>query len=139
MREGSFRATARRWLDDSIHAGRSIAARHRGALPAYERLVRHVRSRTALLRPADRESDNRNHINAALLAMALHHADWLRPVEAWWPQARSGWRALTCLAHHLFARYPVPAFMTSVWLDLGPQVVLPQHAWYKHLGRRHNI
>jgi hypothetical protein len=139
MREGSFRATSRRWLDDSIHAGYSIAARQPGALPAYERLLRHVRSRTTLLRPSDRAADNRNLLNAGLLTMSVHHADWLRPIEAWCPQPGSDWRSLTSLAHHLFATYPVPAFMTSAWFDLPPGEFLPQQAWYKHLGRGHNI
>jgi hypothetical protein len=29
--------------------------------------------------------------------------------------------------------------MTSVWFDLPPGEVLPQHRWYKHLGLGHSI
>jgi hypothetical protein len=50
-RQGSFRQTAKRQLDGSIHAGRSLARRHDGALPAYERLLRQVQARTDLLHP----------------------------------------------------------------------------------------
>src|SRR5262245_16848460 len=114
-REVSFRQTAKQQLDDSIHAGRSLALRHDGALLAYERLLRQVQSRTALLHPSDRAGDNRNFLNAGVLALALHHADWLRPVETWFPSRQNVWPLLTSLAHHLFARYPVPPFMTSVW------------------------
>lgn len=78
-REGSFRKTAKRQLDDSIHAGRSLAARHAGALLAYERLLRQVQTQTNLLYPSDRAGDNRNLLNAGLMALALRHADWLRP------------------------------------------------------------
>jgi hypothetical protein len=138
-RPGSFRQTAKRQLDDSIHAGRSLAGRHDGALPAYERLVRQVQGRTNLLHPADRANNNCNLLNAGLLALALHHADWLHPIETWFPPRQSAWPTFTSLAHHLLALYPVPAFMTSVWFDLPSGEVLPQHSWYKHLGRGHNI
>jgi hypothetical protein len=67
-REGSFRQTAKCQLDDSIHADRSLAARHGGVLPAYERLLWHVQTRTTLLHPSDRAGDNRNAFNSGLLA-----------------------------------------------------------------------
>jgi hypothetical protein len=134
-----FRQAAKRQLDDSIHAGRSLAERPGGALPAYEQLLRHVQTRTTLLHPSDRAKDNRNLLNAGLLAVALHHADWLRPVETWFPARQNAWPLFSSLAHHLLARYPVPPFMTSVWFELPPGEVLPQHAWYKHLGRGQNI
>ncbi len=138
-RDGSFRKTAKALLDDSIHAGRSLAGRHDGALPAYERLLRHVQSRTTWLHPSDRAGDNRNLLNAGLLALALHHAGWLRPVQMWSPAGQNAWPQFTSLAHHLLALYPVPAFMTSVWFDLPPGEVLPQHGWYKHLGLGQSI
>jgi hypothetical protein len=138
-KEGSFRKRAKQHLDDSIHAARSLAGRHAGALPAYERLLGCVQTRTTWLRPSGRARDYRNCFNAALLALALHHADWLRPVETWLPASRKIWPQLTALAHHLLARYPVPAFMTSVWLDLPPGEALPQHGWYKHMGLGRNI
>jgi hypothetical protein len=138
-RQGSFRQTAKRQLDDSIHAGRSLAGRHDGALSAYERLLRQVQTRTNLLRPSDRAADSRNALNAGLLALALHHAGWLRPVETWFPTRQNTWPLFTSLAHHLLALYRVPAFMTSVWFDLPPGEILPQHGWYKLLGLGRNI
>ena len=130
----AVRQHAKQLLDDSIHAGRSLAGRHDGALLAYERLLRQVQSRTRLMRSSGRPRDYRTSLNAGLLALALHHADWLRPVETWFPTTPNAWPQFTSLTHHLFARYPVPPFMTSVWFDLPPGEVLPQHAWYKHLG-----
>jgi hypothetical protein len=138
-RERSFRTTVKRQIDDSIHAGRSLAARHDGVLPSYERLLLHVRSRSTLLRASQRPHDYRTGLNAGLLALALHQADWLRPPESWVPTTQIIWPQFTELAHHLFARYPVPAFMTSVWFDLPPGEALPQHGWYKHLGLGQNI
>jgi hypothetical protein len=138
-RRGSFRRFAKQSLDDSIHAGRTLATRPDGSLPAYERLVGHVRAHTNLLGPSDRAGDNRNSLNAGLLALALHHADWLRPVETWSPPRLNARPQFTSLAHHLFAHYPIPPFMTSVWFDLPPGELLPQHRWYKHLGLGQNI
>ena len=138
-REGSFRKTHKHRLDGSIHAGRSLAGRHDGALLAYERLLRHVQSVTTLLRTSERPRDCHTALNAGLHALALHHADWLRPVETWFPTTQKVWPQFTALAHHLFARFPVPPFMTSVWFDLPPGEILPQHGWYKHLGLGQNI
>ncbi len=138
-REKSFRQTVKRLLDDSIHAGRSLAEPHAGALPAYDRLRRHVQSRTTLLRASGRPGDNRNLLDVGLGALALHRADWLRPVEEWQPRPGPAWPLFTSLAHHLFGRYPVPPFMTSAWFDLPRGEALPQHAWYKHLGLGQSI
>jgi hypothetical protein len=138
-RQGSFQKTAKRLLEDSVHAGRSLAGRHDGALLAYERLLRQVQTKTNLLHPSDRAGDHRNRLNAGLLALSLHHADWLRPVETWFPSRQNARPLFTSLAHHLLALYPVPAFMTSVWFDLPPGQILPQHGWYKHLGLGRNI
>ena len=63
-KEGSFRKTAKQLLDDSIHAGRSLAARHDGALLAYERLLRQVQSQSTLLRTSTRPRDYRTPLNA---------------------------------------------------------------------------
>jgi len=138
-RDGLFRQKAKQQLDVLIHAGRVPIARHRGALPAYERLLWHVRSRTNLLHPSDRAGDNRSLVNAGLIDLALHHADWIRSVEIWQPVNQSVWPLFSSLAQHLLARHPVPAFMTSVWLDQSLGKRLPQQEWYKHLGRGENI
>jgi len=66
--------------------------------------------------------------------LALHHADWLRPVELWTPTGTSAWPQFTSLAQHLFAKYPIPVFMTSAWFGLPPGEKLIQHEWYKKLG-----
>src|SRR5581483_7053104 len=101
MHRGAFRTAVKALLDGSIHAARSLTSTHEGALSAYERLLGQVRSQSALLRPSDRARDNRNHVNAALLALAVHHGDWLRPPESWWPTTGKLWPQFTSLAHHL--------------------------------------
>ncbi len=138
-RQGFFRQTAKRQLDDAIHIGRTQAACRDGVLPAYERVLWQVQTRTRLLYPSGRARDYRTGLHAGLWATALHHADWLRPVETWCPPRQSAWPLFTSLAHHLFALYPVPAFMTSVWFELPDGEVLPQHHWYKQLGLGQSI
>lgn len=138
-RDGLFRKTAKQQLDDAIHASRSLAKQHTGVPPAYERLLWHVQTRSYLLHPSDRVGDNRIGFNAGLMSLSLYHGDWLRPVEAWHPVEQNPWPQFNSLAQHLLARCPVPAFMTSAWFDLPPGEKLPQHDWYKHLGRGENI
>jgi hypothetical protein len=108
-------------------------------LPAYERLLGQVRSRAGLLHPSDRAGDNRTGFNAGLLALALYHGDWLRPVEAWQAGPQNPWPQFASLAQHLLARYPVPAFMTSAWFELPAGEKLPHHEWYRHLGRGESL
>src|SRR5262249_18480647 len=117
-KEGAFRIAAKRSIDGSIHVARSLAVPHEGALLAYERLVEHVRSQSVLLPASRRANDGHCDVNAALFALALHHKDWLRPPETWWATTGSVWPQFTSLAHHLFARYHVPNFMTSAWFDM---------------------
>ncbi|MBY0227782.1 MAG: PcfJ domain-containing protein [Gemmataceae bacterium] len=134
-RDGTFRRSAQRRLDDSIRAARALLAPKGGALPAYERLLAHVRARTSLLRPSDRPGGDRTPFNRGLAALSLYHADWLRPVEAWRSAARNPWPLFSSLAQHLLARCPVPACMASAWLDPPTGRKSPQQDWFRHLGR----
>jgi hypothetical protein len=140
-KERSFRVAAKRWLDDAIHAALSLAGRIAGAPDAYLRLLHHVRPRTDLLRlPCDpRRIGRGTEVNAGLFALALHHADWLRAVEAWEPPL-AGFRVqFASMAAHLLALYPVPACMTSVWFLVPPGEPHPEQEWYKHLGRGQSL
>ena len=139
-KEHSFRTTSRQWVDESVHAAFSLGGRHAGVPEAYERLLRQVRLRTTLLRPAqDPRRLGRCRINAGLFALALHHADWLRPVAAWLPPPANPTPQFASLAHHLLALYPVPAFMTSAWFRVPADQPYPEQEWYKHLGRGGSI
>ena len=122
-KEQSFRGMARLWLADAVHAALSQAGRHAGVRDAYERLLLRVTSRTALLRPArdPRRLGGGTAAHAGLLALALHHADWLRPVEAWGPAPTNFTPLFASLATHLLALYPVPACMTSAWFLVPPR------------------
>lgn len=134
-----FGEGALRRLDAQVHAFRSVVEhRDPGVLPAYERLLAIVRSQSRLLsRPGLLVRDPQ--VNLAILAMALHHADWLVPAEAWTPSGKGRHSELASLAAHLFARYPMPRFMVMAWLAGSSGEVVPEHGWYKLLGRGENI
>src|SRR5262249_8733888 len=140
-KERSLRGAARRWLDDAAHAALSLAGPRAGAPDAYPRLLHHVRRRTDLLRPPrdPRRLGRVTEVNAGLLALALHHADWLKPVEAWMPPRAGFTPRFAALAAHLLALYPVPACMTSAWFVVPPGDPHAERGWYKHLGRGHSI
>jgi hypothetical protein len=134
-----FAEAAMRRLDTSIHAVRLSLAGFPGAGDGFLELVHAVRSRTAILARRSLARDQPD-TDRALAAMALFRADWQRPLAAWTPPAGSMWPVLASLAEHLFARFPMPRFLASVWRDGDGDVVpLPQHAWYLRLGRGESL
>jgi hypothetical protein len=76
---------------------------------------------------------------AGLLAMTRHGEHWLRPVTTWRPKSHNARRQFSSLAHHLFARWPVPAFMDSAWFQADPNKARYEQAAYLHLGRGENL
>jgi hypothetical protein len=74
-----------------------------------------------------------------LLALACHHADWLRPIEDWKPPGKSPLSQFGSLALHLLSKYPVPMFMTWVWLRGRDAEAMRHQGWYKHIGLGRNI
>lgn len=75
----------------------------------------------------------------ALLALAYHVGEWLRPVEEWKPQTHNARRQFSSLARHLLARWPVPAFLDSVWFKGVSEQAIRQQRWFLHVGRGENI
>jgi PcfJ-like protein len=131
--ESLLREAAKRRLDICIHESRRAASARPDVLAAYERLRSHVVSQSDLLARRTRCGQPVD-IDKALLAMALHHRDWIAPPEDWRPSPAPIWPTLASLAEHLFARYPMPRFTTSVWLHGKRGERVPQHQWYKRLG-----
>jgi hypothetical protein len=125
-------------LDHRIHSSRNIARRVPGVLAAYDRIVSIARARTPMLARKSLRGGGPD-VNAALLAMALHRADWLSPVESWTTREEGTHAQLASLAEHLFARYPMPRFMVSAWLEGEPGRRTTEHRWYKLLGTGGNI
>ena len=75
----------------------------------------------------------------ALLALAAHHRDWVRPLEQWRATSHNACRQFRGLVRHLIARYEVPPFLDAAWLQgLTPEGVKHQ-GWYKHIAQGRNI
>jgi hypothetical protein len=74
-----------------------------------------------------------------LLALARHSENWMRPPTAWNPQTHNARRQFASLARHLFAEWPVPAFMDSVWFMGNSREAVRQQGWFRHVGRGENI
>jgi hypothetical protein len=74
-----------------------------------------------------------------LLALARHSRNWMRPSAAWKPQTHNTRRQFASLARHLFAEWPVPAFLDSVWFLGNGAGAVRQQGWFLHVGRGQNI
>lgn len=117
---------------------------------ALGRLVLHVEKYGDLMRPA-RACKRFGHtvVNtyiAALEQLARNHADWIRPVEDWrpdgWTHRRRGAkpaRQFHGLARHLLAKYDVPEFFDTAFLQGDTPQARQQQAWFKHIGMGQNI
>jgi hypothetical protein len=79
-------------------------------------------------------ASQRNIVLSGLSQVGLHHARWLRPVEAWRPVSRNPTRQFEHLANHLFAFYSVPCSLKSAWFEADPAEAAIQQEWYVHLG-----
>jgi PcfJ-like protein len=129
-------------IDRAIRAALTAAGRHSRTRTAFERLLRHARHSDLLRpdttggRPGARGSGE---IVAGLLALAAHHRDWIRPVEAWQQAGINPRPRFSSLAGHLLAAYPVPVFMTSVWFGGRSVEARCRQGWYAHIGSGRNI
>jgi PcfJ-like protein len=121
----------------------TVAGRHLPTRAAFNRLLRHVRRRSHLLRPARVGGrfgvEGCREVVSGLLALATCYQDWLRPVEAWEPAGDNPRPQFSSLARHLLAIYPVPAFMASVWFKGRDAEARRQQGWFLHIGRGGNI
>src|SRR5437588_1940390 len=104
---------------------------------AFLRLLACIREHTALLRPSPGQGSAGWVAPAFLINrlkhIAMRHRFWVRPCETWAPNYGNPRLVFRSLAHHLFAQYPMPAYMDSVWdLPAGPDA-FRQQAWYIRL------
>lgn len=130
-------------IDAEIKAALNYFEEYPERRAALERLLKCVRSHTELLKPAPGQGSvgwarvvfliNR------LRNLAARQRHWIRPPEAWRAPEGNLRLVFRSLAHHLFAFYPVAAFLDSVWdLPPGPEG-FRQQAWYMRLGRGASI
>ncbi|MDH5178321.1 MAG: PcfJ domain-containing protein [Gammaproteobacteria bacterium] len=85
----------------------------------------------------DEKTKLMNHVDyiKGVAGMVQMYGKWVRPISEWTPNTHNAGRQFASLARHLFAKYPVPAFMDSAWQD----VKLTEARWYIHLGEGKNI
>jgi hypothetical protein len=139
IRKNSANAAIDRAVRDALG---TVADRHIHTRAAFERLLRQAR-RSDLLCPAP--SGGRSgakgygEIVSGLLALAVQHRQWIRPVDAWEPAGANPLPRFTSLARHLFAAYPVPAFMTPVWIKGMGTEARRQQRWFMQIGVGRNI
>ncbi len=101
---------------------------------ALGRLMLACHGQTAFFRSRDA-----NRIANALLAISAHSGRWIRQPESWKPRSHNADRQFGSLARHLFARYDVPSFMDTAWLEgLTPQGERHQR-WFIHVAQGQNI
>jgi hypothetical protein len=75
-----------------------------------------------------------NTLIGALLALARHAREWIRPIESWKPESHNPRRQFSALARHLFAEWPLPAFMDEVWFKGASEEAIRQQQWFMCLG-----
>lgn len=107
----------------------------------YWRLIRAVRASSTLLVPrTNRGRTDPDAIERVILGcvrMAQHGETWVRPPEEWCFQSASPNCQFRSLVNHLFARYPVPRFLTQVWTLAGDRA--REIAMYLHLASGQSI
>jgi hypothetical protein len=81
----------------------------------------------------------RNTFVDGLLALARHSSSWIRLPTVWKPQTHNARRQFSSLARHLFAEWPVPVFMDSVWFLGNSREAVRQQGWFLHIGSGQNI
>jgi len=131
-------------IDQTIREALGTAAcSHAGTRAAFERLLRHVRRRSGLLSPPRAggriEVAALGEVVSGLFALSAHYEDWIRPPESWEPAGINPLPQFSSLASQLLAAYPVPGFMTWVWLKGQTPEARRHQGWYKHIGAGRNI
>jgi hypothetical protein len=127
----------------SIHAAFAVVRDEPEVREALLRLLLHVRQHASLLgtEPAVQYLGRQpgNCLIEGLLALARHHGDWLRPVEAWRPESHNARRQFGSLVRHLLPRYFVPVFMDAAWFEGDSERARRHQAWFQHIGAGRNI
>jgi hypothetical protein len=130
-------------IDRVVQEALRLAGRHLRTRSAFERLLHLVRGQTSLLHPAEVEGRfdtvSPTEVVAGLIALASHREDWLRSSGDWVPAGSGPLPQFASLAQHLFANYPLPPFMVSVWFRGRDAEARRRQGWYKHLGLGRNI
>ena len=69
-----------------------------------------------------------------LAALAHQYQAWIRPLDQWRPGSHNPRRQFASLARHLLVKYPVPAFMDSVWFKGQTEEAVREMALFRLIG-----
>ncbi len=136
--------TAKVAVDQAVRRALSVVVDwNLDASDAFERMLRHVRHRSDLLRPPRAGgrygAERYETILSGLLSLTSFHPQWLRPIDTWEPTEENLLPQFSSLARHLLAAYPVPDFLTSVWFDGSTVEARRRQGWFTHIGSGENI
>ena len=96
-------------------------------------LLSTVRQRGSFLTDTARFGDEHHLYVDALIKLNDRRHQWIRPPRSWQPTSHNRRRQFGSLARHLMARYPVPAFLDSVWFRQGYRS-RSMRSWFEHVG-----
>ncbi|MFO0953237.1 MAG: PcfJ domain-containing protein [Isosphaeraceae bacterium] len=98
------------------------------------RLVRACHARGDLL-----SGQHATMFTKGLLALSAYEPQWIRMPEGWAPRTHNAYRQFHSLVRHLLARYDVPTFMNTAWLE-GPTREGSLHqSWFLHVAKGENL
>jgi len=115
--------------------------RNPGAQASLLRMMLHANRYLDVLRLKllAREVGRHRELSYGLVALALHHDRWIRPVESWTsPLPQGGYPRredqFSSLVRHLLARYEVPRFMDCAWFEGVGETGRQQQKWFIHVA-----
>lgn len=113
------------------------------AFTALQRLLNYLTHRTELVRAepvvAYLGPQAGNTYLDALLMLALNHAEWRSEPEYWEPETTDAKAQFYTLSRHLFAVYPVPAFLDAAWFEGFSEQGDRHRHWFRHIGGGQNV
>jgi hypothetical protein len=119
---------------EAVHRGDYAGLPVQPDVETLRRLLLFCREQTDLLS----DQDAPRYANA-LLALAAHHRDWVRPLEDWRVGTHNASRQFRSLLGHLIARYEVPTFLEAAWMEGLTAEGIRHQGWYKLVAGGRNI
>ncbi|MDM8517417.1 PcfJ domain-containing protein [Desulfobacterales bacterium HSG16] len=132
---------ARQRLDKAVHRIYADFGENTGCRDMFLQLLLHIQQHTNLLKTSPdhgRIWPSVCEYITGLGNLALHHDDFIRPVQKWHPSDNRGRKIFASLAHHLLAEYKKPFFMNSVWLRDKNENAAHRN-WYIQMSRGASI
>lgn len=132
MSTTTFRRHHRVLLDAAIHRVFSQLGNRHGVRDAFAELLAAARARSDIFEAAAVVDGGVRRFLAleALYNLARFHARASRWVEAWRGAEGHPLAVIDSLARHLFARYPTPRFLASVWFGDSSPAARVRREWF---------